>query len=270
MNPTLTIGCSPQIIEAANAILRLPEVWEPQRIDGVERETADVATALYAKQGSLLMLVNDTEGQPQGFLLFEKHAEDLYELHTNLKERFRGKAGFAAITDAIDWMFINTGATSLITHAPDWNSRAIMAVIEWCGGSRIGHKPQAFQRDGHIYGSQICAINVSDWAVRACRTSKFAAAGESFHREIESTLGELSHGEDPMHENAVGLAVTIGKAGSWQRGVSLYNHIARLMGYQHVRIEGRSADGSFLMWMGNAILKISPQIQVVRGWKIVT
>lgn len=256
-----------QNVGRANSLLRFPEIWESQRIDGVTIDQAQVKDILTDRD--FLFFVGPSEA-PTGFLIVQFKQPGIYELHTNLAKAGRGPVGYAAITGALDWMFTATPADTIFTHAPEWNQRPILAMIGACGGHAVGDRPNAWQRDGIAYSSRICAMGLHDWAANRVNSGAFAADGESFHKGIHDALGELSHGEDRTHDAAVGLAVVCGRAGAWNRGIALYNHIAAIMGYQTIRIEGITPDGGFILWMGNAILKISRDMKVVGGWNIKT
>lgn len=256
---------TPENIALANAILRTPEVWDSQRIDGVSIEQADI-TPLVAN-GGWLFLVGPADA-PIGFLIFQMAQPRIFELHTNLTQAARGKLALDAIKGAIDWLFTHTLTEAIFTHAPEWNERPISTLVIACGGQSVGSKPNAFTRDGKNYSSRICHIGLVEWATNRVWNEAFAKEGAIFHAGIHTALGELSHGDDPTHDAAVGLAVACGRGGMWGRGVDLYNRIAAVMGYQRISIEGCTAGGGFIIWMGNAILKISHDMQVLAGWNI--
>lgn len=254
-------------IAIANAILRTPEVWESQRIDGVTPEQADI-TPLFAG-GGWLFFVGPADA-PTGFLIFQLAQPRVFELHTNLTQAARGKVALDAIKGAIDWLFTHTHIEAIFTHAPEWNERPISMLVIACGGQSVGTKPNAFIRDGKRYASRICHIGLVEWATKHVWNETFAAEGSIFHAGIHAALGELSHSEDITHDAAVGLAVACGRGGMWARGVDLYNRIGAVMGYQRIVIEGFTKDGGFILWMGNAMLKINSTIEVVSGWNLKT
>lgn len=150
-------------------------------------------------------------------------APGLYECHTIFRPGTTGRPLLHLLWEAQEYMFIETDCEDICTKVLDGNTGADRLA-------KLAHFVEKFSRNGVSYRN----LSLDLWA-DACST-RLRAEGASFHERIGAAKAaagvvEPQHEEDPLHDQYVGLASLMVKAGNVTKGVDQYNRWAVMAGY---------------------------------------
>lgn len=157
-------------------------------------------------------------------------APGLYECHTIFRPGWSVniKNVFHLLWEAQEFMFVETDCMDICTKVLDGNERADRLA-------KVAHFTEKYARNGVSYRN----LSLDAWA-DACST-RLRAEGASFHERIGAAKAaagvvEPQHEEDPHHDQYVGLASLMVKAGNVAKGVDQYNRWAVMAGYAPISV----------------------------------
>lgn len=167
----------------------------------------------------------------EGCFLAKQLDPGRYAIHTNLLPEHRGLAGLKACREALAVAFLQTDALQLVTYVPATIPQAgVMARM--AGFRHVFDRPKLWPVDGVKADMGFYVLTIDDWIARGnCN-----AAGQAFHARLHGELGAPAHPEDPIHNNYVGAAVDMIRAGQVHKALEVFNQFARFAGYQPVKL----------------------------------
>lgn len=190
---------------------------DPRILEAVDMNEPEEILQLVGRY-DVYMLRDDVEG---GFIFIPSGdsgwyaAHTLYPIGTGLKQvAKKAKA-------AIDWMLINTDASTIYAYSKPDNSSA-QALMQLAGMTpwmdlKVPHTRHYYKKD------------LDSWAP-ACSTAR--SRGESFHNELDLISKEELHEDDEIHDSYVGAALLMLEAGNTMKAVDFYNNWAVAVGYE--------------------------------------
>lgn len=190
-------------------------------------------------------------GDDGGFLVLRLD-EGLYEAHTMFRPGCNGREVLRLMRESFQFMFVETDCMKVVTKVADTNEAAKHLA-------RLAPFDLQFTReDGWGPGVDLHFMNLplDRWA-DLCST-KLRAEGASFHSRIEEAkrsagVNSPLHPEDPDHDQAVGLASLMFKAGNPMKAVTIYNRWAVFAGYVPLRIVWNNPT---VVHTGDAVIQI--------------
>ena len=168
----------------------------------------------------------------------------VYEVHSSVLPEYRNRS--KELTElAMSRVFIETQAIEIVTRINN-NPQAKRLALS------VGMRP-TFKRGNTEYFS----IDLSTWSGR-CEI--YREVGEDFHELLEEEGIEKDHGDDPNHDQFVGIALEMAK---YQpiKAERFYNQWAHLAGFHPcyiVNLDPLRAD------FGTAMIEINEGIRVCR------
>ena len=156
----------------------------------------------------------------------------LYDVHSLFLPSGRGRVAVAAMTAALQYMFIQTDCVELRTQLPEGN-RAARGLARLAGFRTIFSRPGAWVTPAGAVAVEFAGLSLPSWIARS---PEARAAGTWFHDTLETATRALgasrpTHPDDPAHDHAAGAAVLMLQAGNPVKAVETYNRWARFAGY---------------------------------------
>lgn len=152
-----------------------------------------------------------------------------YEVHSLFPPG--GREGLmTAMREGLRYMFCATDCTELVSKAPASNGAAI-GLARAAGFKERFRRPSALPSFNEPVAFFSLPLEAWMW-----RDEELKVAGEWFHERLERALGEVPHDEDEAHNRAVGLAVTMLRAGNPVKAVAFYNKWAVFAGYAPIAL----------------------------------
>jgi hypothetical protein len=206
-----------------NEIINHPSVFPHVAIPGVDY--LDLTTMVANWRNVFLRA-------PGGVMAAVWQEPNVYEVHVNFLEDFRGLSAIRALQQACHFMFTQTDAMELLTKVPVSNPAAL-------GACRATHWQFDFQRKDGWTTHDGKVVNCEYWSLRYPQWMKTAKGleekGKWFHDRLFEELAKIGveHKEhpDPSHDRAVGATVEMILGGQIDKGLILYSRWARFVGY---------------------------------------
>ncbi len=202
-------------------LLVMPEIWDGQRRDEDDVEKVECATF-----ENTIAAVFRREGVAFGYVLFVHKGDGLFIQHTAFIESERGKVAIECIEAALKAMFLETMATDILTHCPEW-ALGTAKLARTIGAHCMFRMPNFAVRDGRMQYAAVYGLTMFEWAW--LHHADFEEQGEKWHEQVFGDEGP-SHDHDPVHEMFLGLALEMG-IHQPHKAVFLYNGWARRAGY---------------------------------------
>lgn len=231
-------------------LLTTPEIWEPQRSDGLSIEDAAGATFFH------WMTAVFYEGEePIGYVLFQPVGADrtVFAQHTAFLEANRGKDAIGMMKEARDAMFLRTACTHIITDCPDWH-RGAESAAKLMGATKMFRRPYIAHRDGQPFGGTVYGMTALEWAWAV--HAGYAEIGHRWHEEVFASLAP-HHDDDATHDGFVGLAVEMSRHQP-HKAVAVYNAWAKLAGYAAGTLIWADGRGHAIIDIGDAVVVNTP------------
>jgi hypothetical protein len=160
-----------------------------------------------------------------------------YETHSMFLPEGRGAYVVRAMHEAFRFMFTRTDCIEVLTRVPDGNGRA-RGLAQIAGFQQRFRREACWPTPDGMVGADFKAVGIDQWAFRdaAC-----VAEGIDFHGLLEDEKklagSKLeTHPVDEAHDQAVGAAILMAKAGNGLKGVAFYNRWARFAGYRDLQV----------------------------------
>lgn len=241
--------------ELVNRVLNTPEMLAAVCPDGVaalDAKALDDGTRIFLK------VQREEEGETLGVFVLQRKFPGVFEVHTCLTKECRGATAVRAGKLGVEWMFLNTEAVRLYSMCPDSNS-ASMHYAFAVGFRQAFHRAQLWQKGGKMEGATVVELTVQQWAYK--NAGRFHALGKKLHDEVFAHRWE-HHGEDPLHEGMVGLAMEMGRLQP-AKAEEVYAVWATAAGYAPFKILGRQRNGGFLVDLREALAIYRPETRTM-------
>lgn len=153
--------------------------------------------------------------------------KEAYAVHTNLLPTCRGRKAVEVGAEALNFAFLETDATQLVSMVPDNNPQARWFALRM-GFRETFRREGVWRVDGRAYGMQFFRMDIDDWVL----LGGLAHVGQAFHAELHAQAPWLDeHPEDPVHDAYVGACSAMISLGKIDKSLTLYNRWARAAGY---------------------------------------
>lgn len=168
-----------------------------------------------------------------GGIVYVHLIEGRWECHTIFQMETPPRIAVRHAQATVEYMFINTACTEIVTIVPD-NNPAADKLSAMCGFQQIERKKDWWNG----VGASLRSLTLDRWA-RTC--SRAHVAGQDFHRKLDeakkaSGVAVKSHPEDTVHDHMVGASVMMMTAGNIAKAVIFYNTWASLAKYAPVQL----------------------------------
>jgi len=154
-----------------------------------------------------------------------------YVIHTNLLPEYRGEAAVIASKEALALAFLKTDATELLTMVPATIPHARL-LARHMGFKLMFNRQRVWPALGELHAMGFFSLSLDDWIL----SGQCEASGQAFHHRLHGELGLESHAADRVHDDYVGAAVEMIRAGNVSKAIGTYNRWARFALYQPVEI----------------------------------
>lgn len=114
--PTVTVGPTSDVAYM-DSVLRQPDIYESISHDASPPAEKLTVGGLVSAGINRFLLVS-VDGEPAGFFMLVNRCRGVYEVHTNLTMKCRGKLSVRAGIEGCKWMFLNTDAMKLVSFCP--------------------------------------------------------------------------------------------------------------------------------------------------------
>lgn len=201
------------------------------------------------------------ESEHGGFVLINLEP-GLYEAHSLFLPEGRGAEAFAAMRDALQYMFTRFDCHEIVTMVPDSNPPA--AQFAKVGGfSKWFTRENCFPVNGGGVNATYYRLAVFDWIQHsdACLD-----AGEWLHEQFTDAKAVFGwsapdHEDDDAHTRAAGAALLMFQAGHPARAIFLYNRWAKFARYNTIALVSEhpvvvNTDGMMLTLAANGQLEV--------------
>lgn len=184
-----------------------------------------------------------------GGWIFVAMIPGIYEVHTLFLPHGRGRKFVQAAAHGFRYMFTQTDCLEIVTKCPDDNPGASIASYH------LGFRERFRREDAWVPGVGVSyrVFSIDDWFVR---DAECAHEGHEFHTMIEVAKRQMdsslaAHPHDRAHDQAVGAAILMAKAGRIDKGMGFYNRWSIFAGYATIETVGPNA-----VDVGDAIVEI--------------
>lgn len=150
--------------------------------------------------------------------------DGVYECHTQVLPRARGKWTRELTEACARYMFTQTDAYEIITRIPAGHIAAT-AAAEAQGMRHEFTRPNGVVFRDRIVDCHIHSFRLQDWVPRAAHV---AETGQWFHDRLEAEaqrlgIKEPTHEPDENHNRYVGASLEMAFGGQYAKGIGFYN-----------------------------------------------
>ena len=174
-----------------------------------------------------------------GFLVISR-MPGVYECHTQFLKEGRGGLVRLSVTEAFDYMFINTDCTKIVTKAYKDNPASVALSRAF------------FKEEGETESYYYFSHSLYNWANNEVN----ALEGEGFHELVKDTT---NHENDSTHDYHVGMCLRMAKAGNYLKAQHYYNEWAVMSGYETITI---LRNNPLVVKIGSMTLEIGEEVRL--------
>lgn len=193
-----------------------------------------------------------------GGFCFVYRGYGIYEVHTMLLPKFRGKFAIIAGRLVMEWMFTRTNALTLTSFArADCPEAEVFATLS--GFKKDGVRPWRKSIGGAPMETTYLSLTIREWIRQSWPW--FSPRGEHFHLQLFAQLGGPLHAEDSNHDGIVGMALSMLVGGQPAKAEIFYNEWAACAGYMPAKFL-QVRDGVSAININEAVIEIDRDYKV--------
>ncbi len=190
-----------------NSVINHPSVKEGAEV----KESLDVSEVAANLNNHILI------NEHGGFLVIKK-MPGVYECHTQFLPEGRGQAAVDAVNEALNYMFLQTDCTRIVTKV-NVNNKPVRMFTG-----------QFFKKRGILGDYGYYSLDLECWIETS---SECLIQGRLFHAMIEE---EVKHQDDATHNSYVGAALLMAQNNNVYKGQLAYNRWSVMSGYEPIII----------------------------------
>jgi hypothetical protein len=158
---------------------------------------------------------------------------------------------------ALDWMFTRTTCLGITSYVPEYNKDA--GHYAKANGFRYTIlRKEAITKNNNKWDVQYYYLDVADWFFK--HTKSYTDKGRKFHAQLSKQL-EREDETVAIADRLVGITLQMFQNGMMSKGLSLFNHIAPLIGHATIQLLGQSPQWAYIA-MDNAVIRVDHGMNV--------
>jgi hypothetical protein len=244
-------------VEEADPILKHPDIFPDITDDNnPDPDKVDFRPMVENEYNYILKIMDGDE--VIGLWTLLELSIGYYDIHTNILPEHRGAKGFDAAEKLLEYMFIRTPATFLMTRVPEGHKHGELFARK--NGLLPGWtRKDEIKKNGSMLDMNNFYITIIDWFFR--HGHNYEALGKRFHDAVERAIDHKPHDDDETHDQCVGVVSEMCFAGNAPKGAGFYNSLGPLLGYQPIKLMWEN-DGHFCFDIYDHIIKVNKDFDV--------